>query len=274
MLSYTKLLEIVFKALSFGTLNYPNGEEIVLWLPDASVKFLNGKHIILFIVALLILIAGVLYTIIVFSWQWLVHLPEWRVFIWIRNPRIQTFTETYHVPYTAKYRYWTGLLLIVRAVLYLVSATDVSNDPQVVLTSIIITVGSLLFLKGRLYKSRDVNLLESFFYFNLLLVSAVTWYSLGHPDRNWTKEVPYMATFIAFVLLMFIVIYHTYTPLCMILRKTNIGKFLAKFNIFKSDQEPRPLLCNQLSPDDNDYRSRFHEMEAIIDTTVNTSDYK
>ena len=156
-----KLYEVCFKALSYGTLNYPISEPTVLWLPDASVKFLKGRYIILFIATLLILIAGAFYTILVFSWQWLLHLPQWKIFNWVRNPRIQTFIETYHIPYTAKYRYWTGLLLLMRAILYLVSTMNVSNDPQVVLNSITITVGVLLFLKGRLYKMWALDMLET-----------------------------------------------------------------------------------------------------------------
>ena len=244
LFSYTKLLEIVFEALSFGTLIYPNGDKVILWLPDASVKFLIGKHIVLFSVALLILVAGTFYTLLVFSWQWLLHLPDWRVFVWIRNPRIQTFVETYHIPYIAKYRYWTGLLLIIRAILYLVSATDVSNDPQIVLISIIITIGGLLLLKQKLYKKMAIDFMETFIFFNLLLVSVVTWFSLGHSNSHWTKSVSYTAIALAFVLLTFVIAYHVYeyTPLCSMLQGDRIKKLFAPLTIFRSSQEPRRLL--------------------------------
>ena len=255
-------------------MNYPISEPTVLWLPDASVKFLNGRHIILFIATLLILLAGAFYTILVFSWQWLLRLPQWKIFNWVGNPRIQTFIETYHIPYTAKYRYWTGLLLLTRAILYLVSAMNVSNDPQVVLTSITITVGVLLFLKGRLYKKWALDMLETFFYFNLLLVSAVTWYSLGHSDSNWTKVVSYTAISISFTLLTIIVVYHAYvhTSFSTMLHCTNFGKFIINI-VSKNDPEPRTILPTPLFDDDVD-RARYHEMVDIIDSPVNTSDYE
>ena len=56
-------------ALSFAI---SDGSHEVVWLTDASVGYLSGKHIIpLFITAVLILIAGVAYTVVLISWQWL-----------------------------------------------------------------------------------------------------------------------------------------------------------------------------------------------------------
>ena len=103
LLSYAKLLEICFKSLSVGSLEYPDGSSEMLWLPDATVKYLSGKHIPL--AAVLLLLVGLVYTALLFSWQWLLYLPRWRVFKWSRNPKIQTFIETYHKPYTPKHRY-------------------------------------------------------------------------------------------------------------------------------------------------------------------------
>ena len=68
---------------------------------------------------------------LLFSWQWLLYLPRWRIFKWSRNPKIQTFIETYHKPYIPKHRLAAtglhGLLLIVRVVLYLVAATKLKR---------------------------------------------------------------------------------------------------------------------------------------------------
>ena len=150
LLSYAKLLEIGFKSLSFGNLKYPDGSVKTVWLPDATVNYLSGKHIILFFTALLILLAGLVCTTFLFSWQWLLYLPRWRIFKWTRDQKLQTFIETYHTPYVPKHRYWTGLLLIARAFLYLVAAVNVSNDPTVALTAIFFTICCILALKHSL----------------------------------------------------------------------------------------------------------------------------
>ena len=60
---------------------------------------------------------------------------------------MQTFIETHHTPYTPKHHYWTGLLLIVRIILYLVAAVNISNDPVIALTAIIITVCCIFALR-------------------------------------------------------------------------------------------------------------------------------
>lgn len=72
------------------------------------------------------------------------------------------FLEPYHAPYTVNHRYWTGLLLLVCAVLFIVSAANVSSDPGVDLLAIGIAMTGLLLLKGylqgrRLYKKTFID---------------------------------------------------------------------------------------------------------------------
>ena len=89
LLSYAKLLTVCFKSLSVGILEYPDGLRKWLWLPDANVKYLSGKHIPLYIATILILFVGLVYTALLFSWQWLLYLPSWRIFKWTRNSKLQ-----------------------------------------------------------------------------------------------------------------------------------------------------------------------------------------
>lgn len=58
LLSYTKVLQTIITALSVTTLNYPDGTYKIVWLPDASVNYFQGKHILLFIAATCILLIG------------------------------------------------------------------------------------------------------------------------------------------------------------------------------------------------------------------------
>ena len=66
--------------------------------------------------------------------------------------------ETYYVPYKPKYRYWTGMLLFARVILYLIATVNVSNDPHLALISTVMVIGAIFFLKavigGRVYKNR------------------------------------------------------------------------------------------------------------------------
>ena len=276
LLSYARLLEICFKSLSVGILKYPDGSSEMLWLPDATVKYLSGKHIPLFIAAVLILLVGLVYTALLFSWQWLLYLPRWRVFKWSRNPKIQTFIETYHKPYTPIHRYWTGLLLIIRVILYLVVATNVSNDPTIPLTAISFTVCCIFalskFLGSRLYRKWPVDVLETFFYLNILSFVIFTWYSLDSPASN-REAAAYTSVIITFILLLLIILYHVYTYTSVFLKiyKTRLGEMIDELFTGANPKPKSELYCNP--PLDDDIH-RFNELLYVIDRPVNTQDYE
>ena len=63
LLSYTRLVRTIVAAFGFAVLiNYPDSSTEVVWALDGNVNFLKGKHALLFIMALLALIATILYT--------------------------------------------------------------------------------------------------------------------------------------------------------------------------------------------------------------------
>ena len=275
LFSYAKLLELCFRSLSLGILEYPDGSSEMLWLRDATVKYLSGKYISLFIAAVLILLVGLVYTALLFSWQWLLYLPRWRIFKWSRNPKIQTFIETYHKPYTPKHRYWTGVLLIVCVVLYLVAATNVSNDPTIALTAISFTVCCVfalrLFFGNRLYSKWPVDVLETFFYLNILSLVIFTWYSLDSPASD-REAAAYTSVIITFIAMLVIILYHvyTYTSVFSKIHKTKLGKTIDRL-FTDADQKPKPERHWSPPPDDDIHR--FNELLDVIDRPVNTHDY-
>ena len=56
LLSYSKLLSVTITALSFAKLDYPDGKQEIVWLPDGNVKYFKGKHIPLVVVSVLIIL--------------------------------------------------------------------------------------------------------------------------------------------------------------------------------------------------------------------------
>ena len=122
---------------------------------------------------------GVIYAALVFSWQWLLRYQDKPIFKWVRYQKLRHFLEPYHAPYTAKYRYWTGLLLFIRILLYLISVFNFSFNPQIDLLATIFIVGGLILIKGvtakRVYKNWPLDVMETAIYFNLIVFSALTW---------------------------------------------------------------------------------------------------
>ena len=61
LISYGKLFHIVLLAQLFANvpLTYPDKTTKSLWLPDGTVKYFGGKHIVLFLAALLIILHNI-----------------------------------------------------------------------------------------------------------------------------------------------------------------------------------------------------------------------
>ena len=154
LLSYAKLLSVTITVLSFAVLDYPDGARETVWLPDGNVKYFQGKHVVLVLVALLIILIGVSYAILLFLWQWLVHAPKWKIFKWTRNTKLNAFG-------------------------------------------------------ARLYKKSYLNIIEMVLYFNLLALSAFSWYRFK-TDITKQTAVAYTSTIIIFILLVGVIIYHMY----------------------------------------------------------------
>ena len=210
LISYAKLLSIIITALSFATLDYPDGKQEIVWLPDGNVKYFQGKHIPLALVALLIVISGLPYTILLFLWQWIVRAPRWKVFKWTRNTKLNAFIATYHVPHNSEYRYWTGLLLLVRVVLYVTASVTISANPQTFPLISIILMAGLLFSKifsQSVYKNSFINVVNTVLYFNILVLSAFSLYDFKVDPKKQTV-VAYTSTSVTFILFIGSIIYH------------------------------------------------------------------
>ncbi len=219
LLSYTKILSTTVSVLSFATLHYPNGSVRYVWRPDASVEYLKGKHIPLFIIATIVLLLGFAYTMLLFSWQWILYGQQWKILNkWTRNCtcKLNSFMETYHAPFNGKHRYWVGLLLIVRSALYLVAATNFSGNPRIVLTSTAFMIGFLLFLKAsialRVYKKRIIDFMETFLYFNIIVLCTFIWFTLDAEREQ--APVAYLSIIITFTQFLGIIAYIIIKEIC------------------------------------------------------------
>ena len=222
LLSYTKFLSIIIGSLSHTVVHYPgrDGPKLVtVWLPDATIEYLKGRHIALFIVALITLFFSVVYTVILFSWQWIQRFSEVKIFRILKFHKFTLFIETYHAPYTPAQRYWTGLLLIIRIILCITTTANVSSDPKVNLLSISVLTVSLLLLKGftRVYKKFLVEVLEVVCYTNLALLSIASFMVLGKEKSRAVATT--VSVSITFLLLVAVLTYHFYSEVLSKLRQ-------------------------------------------------------
>lgn len=250
LLSYTRLLETVITSFLYVYLKYPNGTRVLRWLPDASIDFAVGKHIGLICVAMPILVLGLVYTFLIFSWQWLLNTRC----TWTKNQKLHFIIDTYHTPYTRKHRYWTGLLFLVRIVVYIISAFSLSTDPRIALLSVIAIMCCLLLYKTafiiRVYKNWLLNTMDSFVIFNIVIFTIFTWFT--HDNLN-NKNKEILQSFVAYIsvgaviiLTLLIIIFHIYrygsAKIYSMGQNTKLAKKILNVQVSNSeDIEPKDI---------------------------------
>ena len=212
LLSYAKLLRTVIAALSFTYLEYPNNLQLAVWLYDGNIRYFSAKHIPLFIAAMVCLIFLFLpYTTLLVFGQWFQAKSQLRILSCINNRYVKSFLDAYHAPYTDKHRYWTGLMLLLRLLLFLISAVNALGDPSVNLLAIGSITAVILILPivlgSRIYKTWSLGLLETSFILNLNISSLASLYvRLTGGNQNAATST---SIGIAFATFIGIVIYHS-----------------------------------------------------------------
>ena len=214
LLSYTKILRTLITAVYFTNLEYPTYIKSV-WLHDANIDYLSGKHIPLFLVAMLLFLFLFLpYTLLLLFSQWLQAISHLRLFSWVNSARLKPFMDSYHAPYKAKHRYWPGLLLVLRCVLLLVFAVNPQQDPSNNLLAILVGTGLLqlwAWVSGGVYKNWCLDALEGLFALNLIVLVGATYHV--NQSRGNQLAVGYTSVTIALVTFVTILAYHIFQQL-------------------------------------------------------------
>ena len=176
LLSYTKLQRTVVTILSFTSLEYPDGEVRYVWLYDANVEFFKGKHLCLGIAGILVLIFLIVpYTLCLAFFQQLQACSGQRLFQWVN--KLKPVFDAYAGPYKDKYRFWTGMLLVVRTLLIVLFTINTAGSSEVnLLIVLVISCTLLLANSNSLYKKWPYNFLESFFYLQLAVFAGAMFY--------------------------------------------------------------------------------------------------
>ena len=120
--------------------------------------------------------------------------------------KLSAFIATYHTPYDSRYRFWAGLLLLIRVVLYITGAITKSSHPQVLPLMTIIFMTGLLFLKG-IKVSKLVDIVDAVMNLNIVAFGALSLYHFKTDDKKQTI-VAYISTSITLLLLLSVIAYH------------------------------------------------------------------
>ena len=168
-------------------------------------------------------------------------------------------------PYKDRHRYWTGLLLLVRVVLFAAFSSNVSGDPAVNLLAIIVTVTYLLFhasLFGKIYKKWYLTALEYSFLFNLIILSAATFYT--RQSRGSQMVVVNVCIGAAAATFVAIVIFHICTRLLPTVKKVTCN-FKQRINWRNNRDKLENVELREIDivQNDNAVRARGQEINTM-----------
>ena len=213
LVSYAKLLRTIIRALSYVTLfqHATDNRELepkLLWREDGNIGYLQGKHIPLFVVAVGFGLVTLPYALVLFSLQWLQKSSHLRLCSWVG--RLKPVFDAYTAPYKSHCRFWTGLLLLVRVVVFLTFASP-HTHPTLRLSLILTTcvlVQMIAWSFHGVFRSKYNDTINSLFFLNLGLFAAATSYTYTN-NSNHQPAAILTSVSISFVLFVFVLLYRT-----------------------------------------------------------------
>ena len=177
LMSYTKVLCTVTKSLMINAIECGDARWKV-WNVDGNIPYLSSKHVVLFGISLLFLFTGLVYTGLVFSSQWLQRYSG-KFCKSTRDPvvKLKPLIDAYTGPYKDKYRFWTGLGLIVRILLTVTFTLTSERSP--VLNNFFVSITILAIpLGSRVYRNKYNAIAEICSHINLFLLASTTTVSI------------------------------------------------------------------------------------------------
>ena len=212
LLSYTKLQRIVLQVLSFTFVTSHNSKQFAVWIYDGNIAYFSAKHAVLLIVALLVLIGFIVpYTLLVL----LGPILQGKFGYLMVRFRITPILDAYQGPYELRFRWWPGVMLVLRSILMLAFASNIQGNPRVnmmlILTAIVILLG-IVWYTGTIYKQKLNNILEAFYIVNLALLCAWTEFNREASSNFIAAQAAISYTSVSLSLAVFIavVVYRTY----------------------------------------------------------------
>ena len=280
LLSYSKLIRTIITALQFTHLSYSDGSHEIVWLYDANIFYFTVSHIPRFIAALIIVILGAIYTILLLYGQWFLHCSNRKFMKWTKNTKYNAFIDAYHAPFTPRHRYWMGLLLFALTTHNIVAAMT-GDSPAPILSAGCVSLVLILLrvINNRIYKNRLQDSLETLFLTNIAILAIATFYNIIRETNENQLALANTSMAISFILFLIILGYHFYKYIlkgtrvwarvtqCCQRRGAHNRCHLYQFPPLE-DEEP---ILNQDTPDSN---NQLREPALDIIDPVHTDDYR
>ena len=203
LLSYTKILRTVSTVLFVysTTTQIPSTKTELVWSVDANVSLFGFKHATLFVICVLLLLSLIPFNIVLLLTRTLLR---FRVVSYFKP-----LLDAYQGPYEDNCYYWTGLQLLIRTIIFSVSALN-TNISLYIGCLVLGTLGNVQCYAAP-FKAQKKNFHERFFVLNLMILYSVS----SLQNITYTEQVIINATiYTALLYFMFIVIFHIAASHC------------------------------------------------------------
>ena len=266
LLSYTQLVQtntLIFREAKIEVFecNADNCQSLSRWYVNGNLEYLTGCHTILFGMGMGIFLPFIiLFTAFLLLFPLMErYLPQFKSWSsW--HVRLKPWYDAYGGPYKDQYRFWTGLLVVVRCLLVSVVSVDSGQDFS---ANFLVWV-CLLFIPMiawlQIYKIAILNVLETF-YFTALLFMVF----LSTTEKSDVQL--YLVIIIPLCLLVAILVFHIGQQL----RTTFLGEFLRQIlsNLNKNSNNRNRLVCAVSTSEDHDSSLKSTSVSFVIDASYN-----
>ena len=177
LMSYTKILLTVTNALSMSQLPC-NDSILTVWSVDGNIEYGSGKHLILVVVSCGVLVIGLAYPVLVLCAPLLERYSHKCISLhrWNLVAKFKPLLDAYGGPYKDKYRFWTGVTLMVRLTLtvtFSFTSGESNTINACIITTIIVGIFTFWSFTTGVYKKIYLNALEASYLLNIFLLSTV-----------------------------------------------------------------------------------------------------
>ena len=233
LMSFTKLLDTTIGVLSHRYLTvYPDGSTRVVWSYDGNLNLFRGKHAVLAVVAICVIVFLLLPYILLLTFGYRLQAYSGKKgFFWFN--RFKPLLDAYYAPFNKRTRYWTGFLLLVRACLFFTFLlNDVTfNYIAIEVSSIFTAIAVIAWLSNRVYEKLYVDILEASFILNICILTSASFHvQVTHGNQ---AALTYLSIAVAFVEFIGIIIFH----LCLRIKIFQSCKCLKFKKVNKSSNE-------------------------------------
>ena len=173
LMSYTKILLTVTNALFMSRLPC-NNDLLKVWSVDGNIEYGSGKHLVLSLFSSGVLVIGLAYPVLLLFTPLLERYSHKCIpHRWNPVTKFKPLFDAYGGPYKDKYRFWTGVILILRLIVT-VTFSFTSGTVAYINTTMVMGIFTFWFFTNGVYNKIYLSTLEAFYLLNIFLLSIVT----------------------------------------------------------------------------------------------------